>query len=105
MKKILLSLSVIVAVAAVVVGATTAFYNDTETSSGNVLAAGAIDLGVDNESYYNGKPNPETSWELEWDLDNPNVIEGDNPNTEEVEESYELPHMYFNFNDLKPGDW
>lgn len=92
MKKILLSLSLIVAVGAVAVGATTAFYNDTETSSGNVLAAGAIDLGIDNESYYNGELNKKTSWELDYDLDKETNPDG-------------LPRLFFNFKDLKPGDW
>ncbi len=105
MKKIIISLSIIVAVAAVVVGATTAFYSDTEVSKGNVLAAGAIDLGVDNVSYYNGQPNPGTSWELDYDLD---PVLGDNPATIDVVETdfVLVPgHLFFNFRDLKPGDW
>ena len=52
----------IVFVGAVVIGATGAFFSDTETSTGNTFTAGAIDLGVDNESYYNGAFNEETSW-------------------------------------------
>ncbi|MDO8486275.1 MAG: hypothetical protein Q7S77_01070 [Candidatus Staskawiczbacteria bacterium] len=87
MKKILLSVSLIVAVAAVVVGATTAFYSDTEVSRGNVLAAGAIDLGVDNHSYYNGKLNEETTWRIDYDIED------------------EEGRQFFNFKDLKPGDW
>lgn len=46
MKKILISISLIAAVAAVVVGATTAFFSDTETSTGNVISAGSLDLKV-----------------------------------------------------------
>jgi hypothetical protein len=38
-----------------------------------------------NYSWYNGEPNPETSWETTFDLD-----EG---------------KQFFNFTDLKPGDW
>ena len=38
----------------VISGATGAFFSDTETSQGNTFTAGAIDLLVDNESYYNG---------------------------------------------------
>src|SRR3989344_4341379 len=106
MKKILLSLSVIVAVGAVVAGATGAFFSDTETSEGNTFTAGAIDLGIDNESYYNGHLNPGTSWVLNYDLDkecpnpffDPNKDPGeDNPRT--------IPCLFFNFDDLKPGDW
>src|SRR3989344_742543 len=104
MKRILLGLSLIAAVAAVVVGATTAFYGDTETSTGNVLAAGSIDLGVDNESYYNGVFNPGTSWALNFDLDkecrNPFFGTGDPVDTRET-----IPCLFFDFDDLKPGDW
>ena len=49
MKKILISLSIIGAVAAIVVGATTAYFSDTETSKGNTLTAGTINLTVDGE--------------------------------------------------------
>src|SRR3989338_9429258 len=55
MKKILLSLGIIVVVGAVVAGATGAFYNDTETSNGNIFVAGSIDLKVDHTAQtYNG---------------------------------------------------
>src|SRR3989338_3085224 len=87
MKKILLSLGMIVFVGAVVIGATGAFFSDTETSTGNTFTAGAIDLGVDNHSYYNGVLNPETTWRIDYDL------------------SDENGHQFFNFEDLKPGDW
>jgi len=96
MKKILISLSLIVAVGAIVVGATGAFFSDTETSVGNTFTAGDIDLKIDNESYaidYNipGFNNPvgdfvassHTSWELK-DL----TVE-----------------KFFDFIDLKPGDY
>jgi len=114
MKKILLSLSVVAAVAAVVLGATTAFYNDEEASSGNVLAAGSIDLGVDNESYYNGVFSQVTSWGLDYDLDggqdqqvpNPDYeecLEGEDP--DQCQEFITVPRLFFNFSDLKPGDY
>lgn len=64
-------------------GATKAFFNDSETSVANVLAAGAIDLLIDNESYYNGLFNENTSWEKK-DL----TIE-----------------KFFDFDDVKPGDY
>ena len=96
MKKILLSLSVIVAVGAVVAGATGAFFSDTETSEGNTFTAGAIDLGIDNESYYNGHLNDGTSWNLNFDLDEGCVF-GDGTS--------EIPCLFFNFDDLKPGDY
>lgn len=50
MKKIIISASIIVAVAAVVIGATTAYFSDTETSVGNIISAGVIDISVDNEN-------------------------------------------------------
>ena len=86
-KKILISLCVIGAVAAIVVGGTIAFFSDTETSTGNTFTAGAIDLTVDNESYVTGPTgalvaSPNTSWIL-------SDITG---------------QLFFNFSDLKPGD-
>ena len=63
MKRILFSITLIAAVALGTVGLSSAFFSDAETSVGNVLAAGAIDLRVDNESYYNGVFWPETSWD------------------------------------------
>lgn len=54
MKKIITSIGMIVFVAAVVVGGTGAFFSDTETSTGNVFTAGAIDLTIDSVSHYNG---------------------------------------------------
>lgn len=83
MKRIVLSLALIAStVAALSVGATGAFFTDTERSVANTFAAGAIDLKIDNESYYNGQVSAETSWSLT-DL----TIE-----------------KFFNFLDLKPGD-
>jgi len=87
MKKILLSLSMIAVVAVVVAGATGAFFSDTETSTGNTFTAGAIDLGIDNHSYYNGELNEGTTWRVDYDI------------------SDETPRQFFNFLDLKPGDW
>lgn len=98
MQRVLLALGIIVFVGAAVVSATGAFFNDTETSTGNTFAAGDIDLQIDNESYvvdYN-LPTPPvdptgelaysalTSWELT------DLIAG--------------THKFFNFHDLKPGD-
>jgi predicted ribosomally synthesized peptide with SipW-like signal peptide len=48
MRKIIISLSVVAAVAAAVVVGTTAFFSDTETSTGNTFTAGTIDISVDN---------------------------------------------------------
>jgi len=82
-KKILISLSVIAAVAAIAIGGTIAYFSDTETSTGNTFTAGSIDLKIDNTSYLNGQPVPGSTWELT-DLTN---------------------QLFFNFSDLKPGDY
>lgn len=82
-KRVLLSLVVIGAVGTIAVGASRAFFSDTETSTGNTFAAGAIDLKIDNQSYYNGVANPGTSWTL-----NDLTVE-----------------KFFNFTDVKPSDW
>ncbi len=48
-KKILISLSVIAAVAAIAIGGTIAYFSDTETSTGNTFTAGSLDLVLDIE--------------------------------------------------------
>lgn len=84
MRRIIFGLLTITAASAVIVsGLTGAFFSDTETSTGNTFAAGAIDLKVDNQSYYNGVLSEATSWGLD-DLDN--------------------GRLFFNFLDLKPDD-
>src|SRR3989338_7802742 len=84
MKKILLSMAVIVAVAALVTGATVAFFNDTETSTGNVFTAGSIDLTVDSQgSSYNG-----------------NNLLGTNFPAKDLDQEH-----FFVFEDIKPGDY
>jgi len=56
MKKILLSLAIILVVGGITWGATRSFYNDTETSNGNIFVAGSIDLKVDQtNASYNGE--------------------------------------------------
>ena len=55
-KKILFSFLAISIASAIVIGGTTAFFSDTETSTGNVFTAGSIDLKIDHKSVvYNGK--------------------------------------------------
>jgi predicted ribosomally synthesized peptide with SipW-like signal peptide len=83
MKKILLSLATIGTVALMAFGLTSAFFSDTETSQGNVLQAGELDLKIDNESYYNGVLNEGTTWTLEeW-----------------------INQLFFDFTDIKPDDY
>ncbi|QQR64441.1 hypothetical protein IPH92_02620 [Candidatus Kaiserbacteria bacterium] len=84
MQRIILSLALIgVVTGGLVFGATSAFFSDTETSVANVFTAGAIDLKVDNESYYNGVATSTTSW----DATNLTI------------------EKFFNFFDLKPDDY
>src|SRR4030042_4720107 len=47
-KKLLRSLSVIGAVAAIAVGGTIAYFSNVETSTGNTFTAGTLDLKLDN---------------------------------------------------------
>lgn len=84
MKKILLSFVLITLVAAGAIKASSAFFSDTETSTGNILQAGMLDLLIDNTSYYNGVLNEATSW---------------------LPDNLDSTHFFFNFNDLKPDDW
>lgn len=66
----------------VTIAGSKAFFSDQETSVGNVLADGGIDLKIDNSSWYNGAFQQSTSWTLD-DL---------------------AGHLFFDFKDLKPGD-
>lgn len=84
MKKIITGLSVLAAVAALGIGATVAFFNDTETSTGNVLTAGSVDLRVDSfGASRNGVAVPNSFWFPAVDLTN---------------------EKFFEFGDVKPGD-
>lgn len=66
MKRILLSISILVVAIALVAGGTIAFYSDTETSTGNIFVAGSIDLQVDHAgAYYNGLSCEDGEWECE----------------------------------------
>jgi hypothetical protein len=86
MKRLLISTTLLLSSLGVAaVGASGAFFSDAETSSGNTFSAGAIDLKVDNSSYYNGTLSGGTSWSLD---DLTNTI-----------------HKFFDFNDVKPNDY
>lgn len=93
MKKILLSIAMLGVVGAFSIGATTAIFSDEEASTGNTFTAGAIDLQIDNESYYNGELNKGTTWLELADLD-----DGNGPG-----EGGE--YLFFDFGDVKPGDY
>lgn len=96
MKKIITSLGVIVFVGAIIVGGTGAFFSDTETSTGNVFTAGAIDLQIDNTSYgFDWNDPTDTSPEGIWGLNQANSWTLTDLDDE----------LFFNFADLKPGDY
>jgi len=96
------------ATAAIAAGATGAFFSDTETSTGNTFAAGAIDLKIDNDSYYNNNrcvnvgtvQNP--IWQ--WQGDSFFPVAGSSCSTSFPESDLGSGLVFFNFTDLKPDD-
>ena len=118
MKKILISLSIVAAVAAVVVGATTSFFSDTETSTGNTFTAGAIDLKVDSTQHYNnmvctlGLPDGSGGVKPSlWQPENGQTVLSNYPaQNSECGGTWTMKDLvlgtdkFFNFADVKPGD-
>jgi len=49
-KKIIISLGIIGAVSAIVIGGTVAYFSDVETSKGNTFSAGTLDLEINDEN-------------------------------------------------------
>lgn len=86
MKKIMLSLMTVAVVAGAAIWGTSAFFSDTETSTGNTFTAGAIDLTV---SAHN--------WSANQDV---NVAQG----FKDFDATDWNEAAMFNFVDLKPGD-
>lgn len=81
MKKIITSLSIIGLVATMAIGATMAYFGDTETSTGNTMTAGTLDLKIDLQC-----PGTNCGWDTPRDL------------------HYD-PFFFNPFNcDIKPGD-
>ncbi len=73
LKKIFISISIVLAVVAIATGSTFAFFSDMEKSEGNIFSAGQLDLRVDSESHYNGLVCTEDQWES-WHWTNPNPV-------------------------------
>ena len=103
----------IVFVGALAVGATGAFFSDTETSTGNTFTAGALDLKVDSEAHYNGKiciPNTQENPQVEGD----EFVWGSGSAVWPItgtpcegtwtETDLGAQHQFFNLTDVKPGD-
>ena len=88
-------------------GVTGALFSDTETSTGNTFTAGAIDLLIDNESYYNGNVCANTGTEQDpvwvWQGNALFPVPG-TPCTTSFELSDLDGLLFFNFLDLKPDD-
>lgn len=93
--KVMVSGAVILAAAALIIGGTFAFFSDTETSTGNTLVAGAIDLKIDNESYV---------IDYLTDGQNPTGLLVPNEGTSWISKDLVL-EKFFNFTDIKPGDF
>ncbi len=107
-KKILMSLSVIAAAAAAVIGGTGAFFSDTETSTGNTFTAGAIDLQVDSQQRYNNAVCVGGVWVL---VDGQQITNPQYPVLGEacggawsLKDLMPTVDKFFDFGDLKPGD-
>ena len=80
-KKILISLSIIGVVAAIAIGGTIAYYNDTETSNGNTFTAGTLNLQVDNDDpitrFYSAEDiKPGYEDKDVWELKNTGSLDG-----------------------------
>lgn len=100
--KILLSAAAIFAAVALIIGATFAFFSDTETSEGNTFTAGAIDLKVDSQchryEFVGDVVGANSEGYIEVDCDGEGDQYGD------WTEADLGVHKFFNFTDLKPGD-
>ncbi len=112
-KSILLSLALVAFVGAAAVGATGAFFSDTETSVGNTFTAGAIDLKVDSTQHYNNMVCTEvTPGIFQW-VAEVGFVPGPGhypaPNspctgTWSLVDLDTVAHKFFDFGDVKPGD-
>lgn len=100
--KILLSGAAIFAAVVLIIGATLAFFSDTETSTGNTFTAGAIDLKVDSQchryEFVGDVQGANSEGYIEVDCDGEGDQYGD------WTEADLGVHKFFNFTDLKPGD-
>jgi len=103
-------MSMIAVVAVVAIGATGAFFSDTETSTGNTFTAGAIDLTVDSEQHYNGNvctlitpATEQTPAVYEWVGTAPYPAQGTPCNGTWLATNLGA-QTFFNFGDIKPGD-
>lgn len=106
MHRILLTLAVVVFAGGLVAGGTGAFFSDTETSNGNVFAAGALDLKVDSTAHYAGLVCTNGLWVVE-----DQVVGTTRPDLvgKACDGTWALSDLgptnqFFDLSDLKPGD-
>src|SRR4030042_2973010 len=89
MKKVLLSVLSVGVVASVAVFATQAYFSDQEKSNGNTFTAGSLDLKVSNTCHlFQGTDVDSCPTNLSW-----------------TESDLGQGKVFFNFTDLKPGDY
>lgn len=107
MNKILVSLCTIAVVAAIGIGATTAYFTSTQASIGNTITAGNLSLQVDSTCHYNGMTCDNGFWKEDND-DSTTVAEPSMLQTAcsctWLAKSLTPTDLFFNYNDVKPGD-
>ena len=93
MNKIILSLSMIAFVAAIAIVGTTAYFSDTEKSTGNTFTAGVFDLTIDSDCHFNGMACTDKTW------DDTGIACDCKWNAKDL-----TNEKFFNLANLKPGD-
>jgi predicted ribosomally synthesized peptide with SipW-like signal peptide len=103
--RIVLALLLIVGAGGALAGGTSAFFSDTETSTGNTFTAGAFDLKIDNESYYNrNKCTEVTAGVWQWQGQAAFPVPGTPCETSFPASNLDEGKLFFNFTDIKPDD-
>ena len=106
-RRIIVSFLTVLVAVGLVVGATRAFFNDTETSTGNVLSAGAIDLTIDSQAHYDGMycDIQTHKWveESSQSSTRPELVNQDCDGSWDLKD-LEQGDKFFDLADLKPGD-
>lgn len=106
--RIVLGLMLIVGAGGALASGTSAFFSDTESSTGNMFTAGDIDLKIDNDSYYNGNrctnvgtaEDSDFQWAGESEFPEP----GTDCSTSFPPSDLDSGLLFFNFTDVKPSD-
>lgn len=98
MKKIVKSLAIVTAVAAIVTVGTVAFSSDREVSKDNTFTAGELDLKIDSDCHFNGMDCVNGFWKKD------NEAATTIPCACKWDEKSLTSEKFFNFTNLKPGD-